>query len=87
MGEKGTWGHLLTEAMAVRHKLELVMGSCCSQLMSKHCPPPEATLHGRRKLGKRFFLMIFHLFILCVGFLSKRRTQESRQLKTAVAVL
>ena len=67
------------KAMAVRHKLELALGSSCSQLVSRHCPPQETTLPGRRKLGKCFFLTIFHLLVLSAGFLSKRRFQRSRQ--------
>ena len=83
--EKGTWGHLLTEAMAVRHKLQLVMSRQFLQPADfQALPSSRDYLRGSRKLGKCFFLMIFHLLILSVGFLSKRRTQESRQLKIAV---
>ena len=83
--EKGTWGHLLTEAMAVRHKLQLVMSRQFLQPADfQALPSSRDYLRGSRKLGKCFFLMIFHLLILSVGFLSKRTTQESRQLKIAV---
>ena len=83
--EKGTWGHLLTEAMAVRHKLQLVMSRQFLQPADfQALPSSRDYLRGSRNLGKCFFLMIFHLLILSVGFLSKRTTQGSRQLKIAV---
>ena len=80
--EKGTWGHLLTEAMAVRHKLQLVMSRQFLQPADfQALPSSRDYLRGSRKLGKCFFLMIFHLLTLSVGFLSKRRTRGSRRLK------
>ena len=74
------WRRALADTShAVRHELELALGSSCSQLISRHCPPQGTESQGRRKLGKCFFLVIFHLSIISAGFLSKRRFQRSRQ--------
>ena len=74
------WRRALADtSRAVRHELELALGSSCSQLISRHCPPQGTESQGRRKLGKCFFLVIFHLSIISAGFLSKRRFQRSRQ--------
>ena len=59
--------------MAVRHKLDLALGSSCSQLISGHCVFQETALHGRRKLRRCFLHVTFHLLILSAGFLSQRR--------------
>ena len=43
--------------------------SPCNQLVSRHCPARESKLHSRRMLGKCFFLTVFHLQVLSLGFL------------------
>lgn len=84
VAEKGTWGHLLTEAMAVRHQLQLGMGRQFLQPADfQALPSSRDDIAWQKKAGKMLLPHDFSLVDAFCRFLSKRRTQESRQLKIA----
>ena len=77
--EKGTWGHLLTEAMAVRHKLQLVMSRQFLQPADfQALPSSRDYIAWQKKAGK---MLLPHDFSLVDTFCRVPVPKENSEIK------